>query len=93
MDPKFLDPKIPYNLTKKSDIFSMGVIFWQLTSCSSPYNFEKRKDYASITLDILNGLREEPISNTNVKFIRLYQRKYKIILSFLFFQLGLTNLI
>ncbi|CAB4432610.1 unnamed protein product [Rhizophagus irregularis] len=77
VDPKFLDPKIPYNLTKKSDIFSMGVIFWQLTSCSPPYNFEKRKDYASITLDILNGLREEPISNTNVKFIRLYQQCWR----------------
>ncbi|PKC12291.1 kinase-like protein [Rhizophagus irregularis] len=76
VDPKFLDPKIPYNLTKKSDIYSMGVIFWQLTSCSSPFNFEK-KDHTSITLDILNGLREEPISNTNVKFIRLYQQCWR----------------
>jgi serine/threonine protein kinase len=76
MDPKILDPKIPYYLTKKSDIYSMGVTFWQLTSCSSPFNFEKRKDYASITLDILNGVREEPISNTNAKFNKLYQRKY-----------------
>ncbi|RGB28664.1 kinase-like domain-containing protein [Rhizophagus diaphanus] len=84
VDPKMLDPKIPYNLSKKSDIYSMGVIFWQLTSCSSPFNFEKR-DYASITLDILNGAREESISNTNVKFIKLYQRKYKIVISFYFY--------
>jgi serine/threonine protein kinase len=80
VDPKMLDSKkIPYTLTKKSDIYSMGVIFWQLTSRSSPFNFENRKDHASITLDILNGVREEPIPNTNDKFIKLYQRKYKII--------------
>ncbi|PKY48624.1 kinase-like protein [Rhizophagus irregularis] len=77
VDPKMLDPKIPYNLSKKSDIYSMGVIFWQLTSCSSPFNFEKRKDHASISLDILNGVREEPIPNTNVKFIELYQQCWR----------------
>ena len=58
MDPKTLDPKTPYNLTKKSDIYSLGVLFWQLTSCSSPFNFETRNDHISITLDILNGVRE-----------------------------------
>ena len=80
MDPKALDPKTPYNLTKKSDIYSLGVLFWQLTSCSSPFNFEARNDHVSITLDILNGVREEPNPNANVKFNELYQRKYKIIL-------------
>ena len=80
MDPKMLDPNTPYNLTEKSDIYSLGVLFWQLTSCLSPFNFEKRKDHASITLDILNGLREKPIPNTNVKFNELYQSKYKIII-------------
>ncbi|GBB96980.1 hypothetical protein RclHR1_02890007 [Rhizophagus clarus] len=77
VDPKMLDPKIPYNLTKKSDIYSIGVILWQLTSYSSPFNFERRKDHASITLEILNGVREEPIPNTNIKFIRLYQQCWR----------------
>ncbi|GBC43948.2 uncharacterized protein OCT59_014828 [Rhizophagus irregularis] len=77
VDPKMLDKKIPYNLSKKSDIYSMGVTFWQLTSCSSPFNFEKRKDHASISLDILNDVREEPIPNTNVKFIELYQQCWR----------------
>ncbi|GES93519.1 kinase-like domain-containing protein [Rhizophagus clarus] len=77
MDPKMLDQQIPYNLTKKSDIYSLGVIFWQLTSCSSPFNFEKRKDPASITLDILNGAREDPIPNSNTKFVRLYQQCWR----------------
>ncbi|CAB5359902.1 unnamed protein product [Rhizophagus irregularis] len=77
MDPQILDPEIPYNLTKKSDIYSLGVLFWQLTSCSSPFNFETRKDYIAITLAILNGVREKPIPNTNVKFIELYQKCWR----------------
>ena len=38
-----------YDLTEKSDIYSLGVLFWELTSCSSPFNFEKER----IMLDIL----------------------------------------
>ncbi|CAB4437684.1 unnamed protein product [Rhizophagus irregularis] len=77
MDPQILDPETPYNLTKKSDIYSLGVLFWQLTSCSSPFNFETRKDNIAITLAILNGVREKPIPNTNVKFIELYQKCWR----------------
>ncbi|RGB39310.1 hypothetical protein C1646_664702 [Rhizophagus diaphanus] len=35
------------------------------------------KDHTSLMLDILNGLREKPIPNTNVKFIELYQKCWK----------------
>jgi serine/threonine protein kinase len=78
----YVDPKIfnvenhPYNLTKKSDIYSLGVIFWELTSCKSPFNFDKTKNDPSIMLKILNGERENPILNTNSKFVELYQSKY-----------------
>ena len=76
MDPKIFDPEIQYKLTKKSDIYSLGVIFWQLTSCSSPFNFDSRKDHTTaITLDIFSGVRENPIQNTNIKFVELYQSK------------------
>ncbi len=83
MDPKALDPKTPYNLTKKSDIYSLGVLFWQLTSCGSyPYNYFKEKtgsdvnlaDY-SLMIKIINGKRETPIPNTNSEFVKLYQSK------------------
>ena len=83
VDPKMFDPKTPYDLTKKSDIYSLGVLLWQLTSCSSPFNFEKRNDHATIALDIFNGARENPNPNTNAKFNELYQRKYKIIIYFI----------
>ncbi|CAI2166137.1 7078_t:CDS:2 [Funneliformis geosporum] len=72
MDPKFLENQ-SYDLTEKSDIYSLGVLFWELTSCSSPFNFEKTGD-TSIQIEILKGVRELPIPTTNREFVRLYQK-------------------
>lgn len=71
MDPKVHDNK-SYELTKKSDIYSLGVVYWELTSCSSPFDFKNKFDRNQITLIILgiiDGEREIPIPNTNSKFI------------------------
>ncbi|CAB4396416.1 unnamed protein product [Rhizophagus irregularis] len=64
-----------YGLTEKSDIYSLGVLFWELTSRSSPFNFEKKGfDRDSIKLMILNRVRENPIPKTNDKFVSLYKK-------------------
>jgi hypothetical protein len=62
-----------YILDEKSYIYSLGVLFWELTSCSSPFNFKATKD-PNIMLRIINGKREDPVPNTNDKFVELYQR-------------------
>jgi len=85
MDPKFFETQShSYDLTEKSDIYSLGVIFWELTSHLSPFNFEKRNnnlfEINQIKFDILGGMREKHISNTNDKFVSLYKSKYKIVL-------------
>ncbi|RGB26906.1 kinase-like domain-containing protein [Rhizophagus diaphanus] len=72
VDPKMLNQKIPYKINEKSDIYSLGVIFWELTSRSSPFD---GLEGDHIIYKILSGVREEPVPNTNVKFIRLYQSK------------------
>ena len=45
----YMDPNVFKNqeseshkndLTEKSDIYSLGVLLWELTSCSSPFDFE-----------------------------------------------------
>ncbi|GBC02390.1 hypothetical protein RclHR1_00460028 [Rhizophagus clarus] len=74
-DPKILNAKS--DLTKKSDIYSLGVVFWELTSRSPPFGFESDLDQnqiMQITLGIVNGKRETPIPNTNSKFITLYEK-------------------
>ena len=82
VDPKILnDNGKGYKLTEKSDIYSLGVVFWELTSCSSPFDFEKRSNDDSekfkIKLDILNGKRENPKPNTDDKFVALYKSKFR----------------
>ena len=77
MDPKTFQrttdkESCPYKLTKKSDIYSLGVLFWELTSRLPPFsNFEEYS--LNLQLAIFNGERERPIPNTNLKFVELYQ--------------------
>ena len=77
MDPKIFNIKETesYNLTKKYDIYSLGMLFWELTSCSSPFNFDPKNDNSILKIEILNGKRENPIPNTNGKFVELYKSK------------------
>jgi hypothetical protein len=66
MDPKMLDQTIRYKLNEKCDIYSLGVLFWELTTyLLSSNGFE----------DIILG---EPVPNTNETFTELYQSKCKI---------------
>ena len=85
----YMDPNIfknqefeshTYDLVEKSDIYSLGVLLWELTSCSSPFNFENLDEFEKqrISLYILEGRREIPVPGTNRKFVELYQSEYKI---------------
>ena len=69
-----------YKLSRKSDIYSLGVIFWELTSGKSPFNYETKISSKifknALMMEILNGKRETPVPNTNAKFVKLYQSKY-----------------
>ncbi|GES83777.1 kinase-like domain-containing protein [Rhizophagus clarus] len=66
------------SVSKKSDIYSLGAIFWELTSCRSPFDFETKNndpfEIFKIKPDILSGKREKPISGTDHKFITLYKK-------------------
>ena len=81
MDPKFFETQShSYDLTEKADVFSLGILFWELTSHKSPFDFETKNDdrfeIIKIKFNILNGKRENPISGTNYKFVSLYKSKY-----------------
>jgi len=84
MDPKtfnkeIVDGKHLYKISRKSDIYSLGVLFWELTSGLSPFNFDTKinsKHSKHILMSaILKGRRETPVPNTNSKFVKLYQSK------------------
>ncbi|CAB4493315.1 unnamed protein product [Rhizophagus irregularis] len=78
MDPKCFETR-SYCITEKSDVYSLGVLFWELTSRGSPFNFDTklRDEIPSVIINILNGVREKPIPDTNAKFVKLYEKCWK----------------
>src|SRR2546421_636101 len=73
MEPKrILDPKFPY--TKSLDIYSFGVLMWEISSGYPPFkesisNIEK----SALALAINEGLREDVVPNTPKEYEKLYK--------------------
>ncbi|GES87962.1 kinase-like domain-containing protein [Rhizophagus clarus] len=59
-----------YSLNKKSDIYSIGVLLWEISSGRSPF-FNEPNDFG-LAMKILNGLREKPILHTPEDYIKIY---------------------
>src|SRR6266540_550497 len=57
--------------TKSSDIYSLGVLLWEISSGKTP--FEDHNDYTIITA-ILLGVREEKIAYTPDEYYKLYSK-------------------
>ncbi|GBC07943.1 hypothetical protein RclHR1_00780023 [Rhizophagus clarus] len=64
-----------YKLNKKSDVYSIGVLMWQISSGYMPF---KGLDYnAPLILLIVNGKREEMIDGTPAEYNKLYTECWK----------------
>ena len=64
-----------YTLNEKSDVYSVGVLLWEISSgevpfCNEPYDI-------SLAIEISQGLREKPISDTPEDYLKIYTGKYK----------------
>ncbi|CAB4388378.1 unnamed protein product [Rhizophagus irregularis] len=69
IDPQcFKDRK--YKKNKKSDIYSLGVLLWEISSGRPPFSESSRN---LITHYITKGDREDPIEGTPLKYQQLYQ--------------------
>ncbi|RGB34932.1 hypothetical protein C1646_742528 [Rhizophagus diaphanus] len=76
IDPKSLDDQ-KYKLNEKSDIYSIGVLMWQISSGRQPFK-DKGFDYdVQLSIAIINGLREEIIDETPVEYSNLYKECWK----------------
>src|SRR5207244_6516093 len=71
-----------YKINAKSDIYSIGVLFWQLSSGYKPFcseNDDKDVQYdAGFAIAIENGKREDIIKGTPVEYSNLYTGKETI---------------
>ena len=81
VDPKCLnhicnikDGDQSYEINAKSDIYSIGVLFWQISSGHKPFaaeNDEVQYD-ASLAIAIKDGKREGIVKDTPVEYSNLY---------------------
>ena len=63
-----------YKFNKKSNVYSVGVLMWQISSGREPFNAENDSD-VGLSLAIANGKREEIIDGTPIEYIHLYKGK------------------
>ena len=73
MEPKrILDPNFPH--TKSSDIYSFGVLMWEISSGYPPFKDSVTKnDKLALALAIKNGTCEDTIPDTPKEYEELYK--------------------
>jgi serine/threonine protein kinase len=61
-----------YRANKKSDVYSVGVLLWEISSGRSP--FESYYSHTLIT-ELQNGKRESPVPGMPEKYVDIYTSK------------------
>ncbi|GES99848.1 kinase-like domain-containing protein [Rhizophagus clarus] len=79
VDPKKFGERIKnknttqvYLLNEKSDVYSVGVLFWEISSGQPPFYAEGKKYDLDLAIEILRGQREDPIPDTPEDYIKIY---------------------
>ncbi|CAI2202124.1 10994_t:CDS:2, partial [Funneliformis geosporum] len=61
-----------YTLNEKSDVYSVGVLLWEISSGRPPFYVKGEEYDVSLAIDILQGLRESVISGTPEYYAKIY---------------------
>ncbi|CAG8848728.1 31738_t:CDS:1, partial [Racocetra persica] len=69
IDPMILDCNATHDY--KSDIYSLGVILWEITSNGRP-PLEKFETDLRIAYQTVKGTREKPINESTASYVKLY---------------------
>ncbi|RIA94311.1 kinase-like domain-containing protein [Glomus cerebriforme] len=69
----YIDPKrFIYTLNEKNDIYSIGVLSWEISSGKPPFYTDNEPYDISLILKISQGLREKIIQNTPAEYVKIY---------------------
>ena len=69
-----------YILNSKSDVYSVGVLLWQISSGHRPFYAENEEYDANLIMEIIEGKREKIVEFTPIEYSNLYEGKYCIII-------------
>lgn len=58
-----------------SDVYSVGVLLWEISSGRPPFYTEGEKYDIGLIYEISEGLREKPVPDTSITCIKLYTGK------------------
>ena len=61
-----------FSRTKTSDIYSIGILLWEISSGKMPYE-SKFQDELDLIIYVSRGNREDPIIGTPQDYINIYQ--------------------
>ncbi|POG81256.1 kinase-like domain-containing protein [Rhizophagus irregularis DAOM 181602=DAOM 197198] len=63
-----------YSLNEKSDIYSIGVLLWEISSGQRPFYVEDEEYDIGLELEISQGFRETPVTGTPEDYVNLYTK-------------------
>jgi serine/threonine protein kinase len=63
-----------HSLSKKSDVYSIGMLLWEISSGRPPFRNEPYD--VCLAMKISQGLREKPTPNTPDDYIKIYTGNY-----------------
>ncbi|PKC65754.1 kinase-like protein [Rhizophagus irregularis] len=69
------DKNCHYKASKKSDVYSVGVLLWEISTGQLPFeSYDALYQKPKLILEILNGKRETPVSDTPIDYINIYKK-------------------
>ena len=72
-----------YILNPKSDVYSVGVLFWQISSGHRPFYDENSEYDVNLIMKIKEGKREKIAEGTPIGYSNLYEGTVNIKMSFI----------
>ncbi|GET04740.1 kinase-like domain-containing protein [Rhizophagus clarus] len=63
-----------YSLDKRSDVYSIGVLLWELSSGKPPFYTEGDQYDIGLAVDISQGLREIIVPDTPEEYVKIYTK-------------------
>ncbi|POG74925.1 kinase-like domain-containing protein, partial [Rhizophagus irregularis DAOM 181602=DAOM 197198] len=63
-----------YSLNEKSDVYSVGVLLWEISSGQPPFYIEGEQYDVGLALDISQGIRETIVPDTPNEYIKIYTK-------------------